>query len=95
MSEMVERVASVLSAAHDMYPDSATSRSDARSAIAAMREPTAAMIDQVAGAMYDHFTSADIPLAPKDAQTLRERLRKAAIDNWHAMIDAALKEWNP
>jgi hypothetical protein len=103
MTEMVVRVARYLyeNAAHsedDMHwadiPDKGKQLicGTSRVVISAMREPTSAMIDQVAGAMYDHFTSSGIPLAPKDAATLRTRLRKSCGDNWRLMIDAALKE---
>jgi hypothetical protein len=93
MTEMVERVAKDLTESFGYRVfEEGDAELLARNAIAAMREPTSAMIETVSGAMYDHFTSADIPLAPKDAEVLRARLRKAAGDNWRAMIDAALKE---
>lgn len=80
MSEMIERVAQAIAGSRDceipcIDPLICSCRSDARAAIAAMREPTEAM----KLAFNDHF--------PLEGGF---RLREVAAITWPAMIDAAV-----
>jgi len=82
MSEMIERMAQALWAARDKPEPYATHadvlRREARAVVAAMREPTAAMIQAGGNAVYAEGGPAT---AASDDQ---------AAAAWRAMIDAAL-----
>jgi hypothetical protein len=64
----------------------------ARAILRAMREPTEGMIDIVSRAMFGHYLTSDIMAGADEKRDLLLRMRKAAGDNWRAMIDAALEE---
>lgn len=82
MSEMIERVALAISGSDALTNVLAIHRSRARLAIAAMREPTKAMIDE---AMIQPHPSV------QESGGLIEHGRAAIRIDYQAMIDEALK----
>lgn len=99
-SEMVERVrAAIQVAMQEMndWPEVEENSVDwtdrvVRAAIAAMREPTAAMIDEAYEAEKPHFNTVERNRAWLDSLGIRKKVEheRMALD-WRAMIDAALR----
>ena len=76
MTNMIERVADAIISQHDTYHS--TFLDSARAAIAAMREPTEAMVD---AAVKDH-----------DNHASHMTSYHCVMEAWRNMIDAALEE---
>lgn len=89
--EMVERVARALALhRHGVGGLWTHYTADARAAIAAMREPTAAM--EEAPLQYDAGAIMETPLGTVDARKKYESRRDLRPFIYRAMIDAALEE---